>query len=62
MSDELGPELALQFMQLIGILWWAVEIGCIDIFVEVSMLSKYQVNPRLGHLEVAYHFFVSQEA
>ena len=38
-SDELGPELALQFMQLIGIIWcWAVELRHIDIFVEVLML------------------------
>ena len=26
-TDELDPNLALHFMQLIGILWWAVEIG-----------------------------------
>ena len=40
-------------MQLIGILWWAVELERIDIFVEMLMLSQYQVNPRLGHLEMA---------
>ena len=57
MSDELGPELASHFMQLIGILCWAVELGQINIFFKVSSLSQYQVNPRVGHLEAAYHIF-----
>ena len=56
-SDELGPELASQFMHLIGILQWAVKLGHIDIYLKVSLLSQYQVNPRLGHLEVAYHIY-----
>jgi hypothetical protein len=50
-TDELSPELASRYMQLIGILRWAVEIGRIDIYLEVSLLSQYQANPRLGHLE-----------
>ena len=44
-------------MQLIGILRWAVEIGRIDIYLETSLLSQYQANPRFGHLEAAYHIF-----
>jgi len=56
-TSKLGPELATRFMQLIGILRWAVELGRIDIFQEVSVLSQYQANPRLGHLEAAYHIF-----
>ena len=56
-SEELGPDLALHFMQLIGILQWAVKLGWIDIFFEVSSLSQYQACPRLGHLEAAYHIF-----
>ena len=44
-------------MQLIGILCWAVELGWIDIFFEVSSLSQYQANPRVGHFEAAYHIF-----
>ena len=44
-------------MQLIGILCWAIKIGCIDIYLEVSLLSQYQASPRLGHLEAAYHIF-----
>jgi hypothetical protein len=44
-------------MQLIGILRWAVEIGRIDIYLETSLLSPYQANPRFGHIEAAYHIF-----
>ena len=56
-TDELGPKLASRFLQLIGILHWAVEIGRIDIYLEVSLLSQYQASPHLGHLEAAYHIF-----
>ena len=34
-----------------------MEIGRIDIYLETSLLSQYQVNPRFGHLEAAYHIF-----
>ncbi len=32
-----------------------VELGCIDIATEVSMLSSYLACPRKGHLENALH-------
>jgi hypothetical protein len=44
-------------LQLIGILRWAVELGRIDIFHEVSIMSQYQASPRRGHLEGLYHMF-----
>ena len=44
-TDELDQTLASRFMQLIGILRWAVEIGRIDIYLETSLLSQYQANP-----------------
>jgi hypothetical protein len=58
-TDKLDPKLASRYMQLIiGILHWAVKIGRIDIYLEVSLLSQYQANrPRLGHLEAIYHVF-----
>jgi hypothetical protein len=56
-SDELGSELSSRYLQLIGIARWAIELGRINIFHEVSLLSQYQVNPRVGHLEVMYHVF-----
>ena len=57
MTEELGPELASQYLHLIGIFQWAVEIGRVDIFLEVYLLSQYQVGPRLGHLKVIYSVF-----
>jgi hypothetical protein len=56
-SDELGSELSSRYLQLIGIARWAIELGRIDITHEVSLLSQYQANPRVGHLEVMYHVF-----
>ena len=56
-TNELDQTMASHFMQLIGILCWAVEIGCINIYLETSLLSQYQANPRFGHLEAAYHIF-----
>ena len=34
-----------------------MEIGWVDIILEVSLLSQYQVGPRLGHPEVLYNVF-----
>ena len=51
-TEDLEPELESRYLQLIGIFRWAVEIGQVDIFLEVSLLSQYQASPRLGHLEV----------
>ena len=56
-TPELDSDLASRYMQLIGILRWAVELGRIDIFHEVSILSQHQALPREGHLEAAYHIF-----
>ena len=45
------------FQNLIGILRWIIELGRIDISFEVSVLSSYLVNPRVGHLQQALHIF-----
>jgi len=56
-TTELNDELGSRFLQLIGILRWAIELGRLDIFVEVSQLSQHQALPRRGHLEALYHIF-----
>ena len=56
-SPELGDELATRYMQLIGILRWAIEIGRLDIQTEVSVLSQHQCVPREGHLDAVYRIF-----
>ena len=37
-TDECSPEHVSRYQQLIGILRWAVELGRIDIQVEVAMM------------------------
>ena len=44
-------------MELIGILRWIVELGRIDIMVNVSMLFSYMMQPCIGHLDQAFHIF-----
>ena len=56
-TKELGPTDAAYYQSLIGILRWMVELGRIDICLEVSMLSSHLVMPREGHLEQVYHIF-----
>ena len=56
-TPELNDELGSRFLQLIGVLRWAIELGRLDIFVEVSQLSQHQALPRRGHLEAIYHIF-----
>jgi hypothetical protein len=56
-TNELHDEMVSRFLQLIGILRWAVELGRLDIYLEVSQLSQHQALPRQGHLEAAYHIF-----
>jgi hypothetical protein len=55
-TPELNDELGSRFLQLTGILRWAIELGRL-IFVEVSQLSQHQALPRRGHLEALYHIF-----
>jgi hypothetical protein len=56
-TDELDDELSSRYSQLIGVLRWAVELGRIDIYYEVSVLSQHLALPRVGHLEAVYHIF-----
>jgi hypothetical protein len=56
-SRELNPDESSYFHQLIGILRWIVELGRVDIFTEVSMLSSCLALPREGHLEQVFNVF-----
>jgi len=56
-SPILGPEQANYYQSLIGILIWAVELGRIDIYVDVALLSSHLVEPRTGHLNQVFHIF-----
>jgi hypothetical protein len=56
-SKELDPVGASYYMSLIGVLRWMVELGRVDICVEVSLMSSQMALPRKGHLEQLYHIF-----
>ena len=56
-TPELKADGVQRFQELIGQLRWAVEIGCVDILLETSLLSSYLAMPRVGHLEQAFHIF-----
>ena len=56
-SPALGPAEAAYFQSLIGILRWIVELGRVDICLEVSMMSSHLCLPREGHLSQLFHLF-----
>jgi hypothetical protein len=57
MSEELNAERTTYYQELIGILPWAVEIGRVDVLLEVSMMSSQLANPRIGHLKEVLNIF-----
>ena len=56
-SDFCSPTEHQFFQQMIGILRWIIEIGFIAISIEVSYLSRYLAQPRVGHMVQAMHIF-----
>ena len=58
-SRELNVADAAYYQSLIGILRWIVEMGRVDVCLEVSMMSSHLELPREGHLEQVLHIFAS---
>ena len=56
-SKELNAAGIQTYQELIGILRWAVEIGRIDILLEVSLLSSHLALSIVGHLQAVYRVF-----
>ena len=56
-SRPLTPAEASEYQSMIGILRWIVELGRIDVNVEVSMMSSHLAMPRAGHLAQLYNIF-----
>ena len=56
-SPELDENRASYFASLMGVLRWCIELGWIDIIVEVNLLARFQACPREGHLEQMFHLF-----
>ena len=62
---DISPELdaidAVYYQSSIGILQWMVELGCVDITTEVSMLLSCLVLPREGYLKRLFRMFAYLE-
>ena len=56
-TEELEPDEITYYQELIGILRWSIEIGRVDMHLEVAVLSAYQASPRRGHLNALYQIF-----
>ena len=56
-SPELSTEESSYYQSLIGVLRWIVELGRIDICLEVSMMLCHLALPREGHLEQVFQIF-----
>ena len=56
-SPGLPPLKAAYFQSLIGVLRWIVELGRVDITMEVSAMASMMAMPREGHLEQLFHMF-----
>jgi len=56
-TPELGPIKASYYQSLVGILRWIVELGRVDIGMEVSAMASMMALPRQGHLKQLYHMF-----
>ena len=50
-SQVLYPLMTTRYHNLIVMLRWACELGSVDILHEVSKLSSYNAQPRMGHLQ-----------
>jgi hypothetical protein len=56
-STELNAERQNYLQGLIGVLHWICELGRLDILMLVSMLSRYLVAARSGHMDQLFHIF-----
>mmetsp|Transcript_5914 Transcript_5914/g.9070 ORF Transcript_5914/g.9070 Transcript_5914/m.9070 type:complete len:287 (-) Transcript_5914:332-1192(-) len=60
-AEDVTPKLDAQgtnyFQELIGVLQWVIELGRVDILLEVSLLSSHLALPCTGHLQQVYHIF-----
>ena len=56
-SRQLNVADAAYYQSLIGILRWIVELGRVDVCLEVSMMSSHLAFPRESHLEQVLHIF-----
>ena len=54
---ELNATEYAYYQSLVGILRWMVELGRVDICLEVLIVSSHLALPREGHLQQLFHIF-----
>jgi hypothetical protein len=53
----MDPRHASYYASVMGVLHWCVELGRLDIMIEVQMLASFQACPREGLSEMVFHVF-----
>jgi hypothetical protein len=56
-TAELDAQRLNYYQGLIGVLRWICELGRVDILMPVSLMSRYLVSAREGHLQQLFHVF-----
>ena len=56
-SADLNSDGVQYYQELIRVLRWTVELGRVDILLEVALMSTYMAMPREGHLQQLYRIF-----
>jgi hypothetical protein len=56
-SKELDKDGIKIIQELVGELQWATEMGCVDIMLELSILSSFQASLCQGHLDQVLHIY-----
>ena len=57
-TQELEASDTSYYQSIIGELRWIVKLGCVDICLEVSIMSLCLALPRTGHLDQVFQIFV----
>jgi hypothetical protein len=56
-SPFLDEEKTNFYQSQVSILRWMVELGSLDLYIYVALLSSYLCQPRQGHLEAIYYLY-----
>ena len=57
MSLELKQDGLQWYQEMIRILWWVVELGQVNVLLEMALMSTDLAMLRWGHLEQLHHMF-----
>jgi hypothetical protein len=56
-TPYLDDEMTNFYQSQMSILHWMVELGRLDIYIQVALLSAYLAQPRQGHLEAVFYIY-----